>query len=113
MADAVDFGGVADDAVGGVGEEGDDAGHAFAVGGEGFFLDELVFLAAGEGFVDDAALGFADLFDEARGEEGVAMDVHEVHELVLDGGAAGVDDEDFHDAGGYSMDSGQIKEPGF
>ena len=107
VADALHFGGVADDALLGIGEQRDDAGHAFVVGGQMFLLDELEFLAGGEFLVDDAALGFADFFDEAGGEQGAMVDVLEVHELVLDRGTAGVDDEDFHDGGSIAWIQGK------
>ena len=99
VSDAVDFGGAADHALPGVGQERDHARHALAVGGQGFFLDDLLFLAADKGLVDETSDGFADLLDEARGEQGAMVDIFDVHELVFDGGAAGVDDEDFHDGG--------------
>ncbi len=109
VAHALDFGRVAEDALFGVGQQRDDAGHALVVGGEVFFFDELEFLAGGEFLVDDPALGRADLFDEAGGEEGAMVDVFEVHELVLDRGAAGVDDEDFHDGGFIACFQGKQK----
>ena len=45
----------------------------------------------------DAPDGLSDFFDETRGQKGAVVHVLDVHELILDGRAAGVDDENFHD----------------
>ncbi len=113
MSHALDFGGLADDAFLGVGQQRDHACHALAVRGQRPFLDELFLLSAGEGLVDHASDGFADFFDESRGEQGEVVDILDVHELILDGGTAGIDDEDFHDGGFIAFGSGQNKRAGF
>ncbi len=89
VADGVDFFKGFEGAVLGVGERLADDVHGFEVvggddGGFGFGL-------AGE-LVDEVGFGGADAFDEAFGEHFFGGDGEE-HEF--DGGAAGVDDEDF------------------
>ncbi|KAF5029467.1 hypothetical protein DSECCO2_648310 [anaerobic digester metagenome] len=90
----VDFALVGDDALLGIGDQVHDLLHAFDMIGERLFEDDL-FLGVGVGLdlVGQFAHAFADALDKT-GAQGL-LGGH-VDELVLDGRAAGVDDEYVH-----------------
>ena len=97
VAHAGDFGGVLDDALGRVGQQLDDARHAFVVGREGALLDVLLLGAAGVGLVDDAADRLADLLDQPRRQDDVAVHALQIDQLVLDRRTARIDDQNLHE----------------
>jgi hypothetical protein len=110
VADAVDFRRIADDALVGIGEQGHDARHAFAVGGQGASSTNFCSWPSTKRLWMMRPAG-SPIFSTRPEARRVKVDVFEIHELVFDGGAAGVDDEDFHDGKAIAW-SGENKRAG-